>query len=564
MNDSRTGARILVDQLLLQGVNRLFCVPGESFLDVLDALVDAPGMRLIVNRHESASAFMASAYARLTGQPGVAFVTRGPGACNAAVGIHQAAQDSLPVVLFVGQCKSAFLEREAFQEVDYRSMYGSLCKWVAQIDSPERIPELLARAFQTATSGRPGPVVLAIPEDVLGRSAIVGDARCHQAVQAAPSDTQIAALRRLLGKAQRPIVVVGGSGWNAAASDNLCAFAQANQLPVVCAFRYQDVLDNRHPNYVGDAGVGINPQLARRIAEADLVLALGARLGEATTSGYTIVRSPVPTQTLVHAHAGLEELGRVFQAELMINTGMPQLAARLAMMTPIESPVWAGELAQARAELAAWQKRPEVLQGPPVALDPWQLLRDLRAALPADAIIVNGAGNYAAWLHRFFPYFAPGTQLAPSNGSMGYAVPAAIAAKLSAPERTVICVSGDGDFLMSSQELASACQNNAAVLFLVFNNNQYGTIRMHQERRFPGRPIGTTLANPDFVALAQAYGATGLPVRRTEEFPAALAQALAAIRRDRLPALLEISCDPRLLSPTMRVGDDGGTAQVRQ
>ncbi len=564
MNDSRTGARILVDQLLLQGVNRLFCVPGESFLDVLDALVDAPGMRLIVNRHESASAFMASAYARLTGQPGVAFVTRGPGACNAAVGIHQAAQDSLPLVLFVGQCKSGFLEREAFQEVDYRSMYGSLCKWVAQIDSPERIPELLARAFQTATSGRPGPVVLAIPEDVLGQCAVVGNARCHQAVQAAPSDTQIAALRRLLGKAQRPIVVVGGSGWNAAASDNLCAFAQANQLPVACAFRYQDVLDNRHPNYVGDAGVGINPQLARRIGEADLVLALGARLGEATTSGYTIVHSPVPTQTLVHAHAGLEELGRVFQAELMINTGMPQLAARLAMMTPIDAPVWAGELAQARAEFAAWQKRPEVLQGPAVALDPWQLLQDLRAALPADAIIVNGAGNYAAWLHRFFPYFASGTQLAPSNGSMGYAVPAAIAAKLSAPERIVVCVSGDGDFLMSSQELASACQNNAAVLFLVFNNNQYGTIRMHQERRFPGRPIGTTLANPDFVALAQAYGCTGLPVRRTEDFPAALAQALAAIRRDRLPALLEISCDPRLLSPTMRVADDSAAAQIRK
>jgi len=558
MSDSRTGARILVDQLLLQGVNQVFCVPGESFLGVLDALVDSPSVRLIVNRHESASAFMASAYARLTGQPGVAFVTRGPGACNAAVGIHQAAQDSLPVVVFIGQSPSSFLDREAFQEIEPRRLFGSLCKWVAQIDRADRIPEYLARAFQTATSGRPGPVVLAVPEDVLENEAATANARCHQAVQAAPSDTQIAALRRMLGKAQRPIVLVGGTGWTAAASENLCAFAQANQLPVACAFRFQDVIDNRHPNYVGDAGLGINPRLAQRISQADLVLALGARLGEATTSGYTLVQAPVPQQALVHAHAGLEELGRVYQADLMINTGMPQLAARLAMMTPIDSPVWAAELGQARAELAAWQQRPPILLRNAPELDPWQVLQDLRSALPADAIIANGAGNFSAWLHRFFAYRAPGTQLAPSNGSMGYAVPAAIAAKLSAPEKTVVCVSGDGDFLMGAHELATACQTNAAVLFLVFNNGMYGTIRMHQERRYPGRASATTLVNPDFARLLQAHGGTGLHVAHTRDFPGALAQALAAMRRDRLPALIELACDPGLLSPTMRLGEPAG------
>ncbi|HYA65199.1 MAG TPA: thiamine pyrophosphate-binding protein, partial [Burkholderiaceae bacterium] len=462
MSDSRSGARILVDQLLLQGVDRLFCVPGESYLGVLDALIATPSLRLIVNRHESGSAFMAGAYARLTGQPGVAFVTRGPGACNAAIGIHHAYQDSLPLVLLVGQSPTSVLEREAFQEIDCRRLFGSISKWVAQIDRADRIPEFLARAFQSATSGRQGPVVLALPEDVLEQSARTADARCHQSVQAAPSDTQIAALRRMLGKAQRPIVLVGGPGWSAAASENLRGFAEANHLPVACAFRYQDVYDNRHPNYVGDVGLGVNPQLAERIRGADLVLAFGARLGEATTSGYTLLRAPVPDQALVHAHPGLEELGRVYQAELMINTGMPQLAARLAMITPIENPIWADAVVQARAQYRAWQLRPEILSRHPPELDPWQLLQELRATLPDQAIVCNGAGNFSIWLHRFFGYFAPGTQLAPTSGCMGYAVPAAIAAKISAPEKAVVCISGDGDFLMTAQELATACQYNAA------------------------------------------------------------------------------------------------------
>jgi acetolactate synthase-1/2/3 large subunit len=550
MNEARTGARILLDQLLIQGVNRLFCVPGESYLALLDALVDTPSVRLVVNRHESASTFMAGAYARLTGQPGVAVVTRGPGACNAAIGLHSAQQDSLPVVLLVGQAPGAFLERESFQEIDYRKMFGAMVKWVAQVDRVERMPEFVARAFQTAASGRPGPVVLALPEDVLTLAAGVADARCHQAVQAAPSDTQIATLRRMLGRARRPIVIAGGTGWTAAASENLCAFAQANHLPVACAFRFQDVMDNRHPNYVGDAGLGTNPLLAERIRAADLVLAFGPRLDEATTGGYTLLQAPVPQQALVHAHAGLEELGRVFQADLMINTGMPQLAARLAMMTPIDAPAWEGALALARADYAAWQEPPEVVRRHAPVLDPRAVLLALRAALPADAIISNGAGNFAAWLHRFFPYLGPGTQLAPTSGCMGYAVPAAIAAKLCAPEKTVVCISGDGDFLMSAQELATAAHYNAAVLFLVFNNGMYGTIRSHQERRYPGRVIGTSLTNPDFAGLARAYGGTGARVATTAAFAPALAQALADMRARRMPALIELACDPRLLTPT--------------
>ncbi len=557
MNNPRTGARILVEQLLLQGVNQLYCVPGESYLGVLDALLDSPSLRLVVNRHESASAFMAGAYARLTGQPGVAFVARGPGACNAAIGVHCAQQDSLPLVLFVGLSPSGFVEREAFQEVDCRALFGSLCKWVARVDSAERIPELLARAFQCASSGRPGPVVLGLPEDVLEQTSGAGSARCHQPVQAAPSDTQIASLRRMLGKAQSPLVIAGGPGWSAAASENLCRFAEANLLPVVSAFRFQDVMDNRHPNYIGDAGLGINPQLAERIRRADLVLALGARLGEATTGGYELVRSPVPQQLLVHAHAGVEELGRVFQAELLINTGMPQLAARLAMMTPIDRPAWAAQLAPARTQYQDWQRRPALLDRAAPQLDPWELLQQLRGGLPADAIIASGAGNFAAWLHRFFPYLHPGTQLAPTGGCMGYAVPAAIAAKITAPERTVVCVSGDGDFLMSSQELATAAQYGAGVLFLVFNNGMYGTIRMHQEQRYPGRVNGSSLANPDFAQLACAHGASGYRVARTGEFAPALVEALAQIRRSRMPALLELACDPQLLSPSQYLGAPG-------
>jgi acetolactate synthase-1/2/3 large subunit len=550
----RTGARLLVDQLLIQGVNQVFCVPGESYLGVLDALSDfGSAVRLTVNRHESGSVFMADAYARLTGQPGVAFVTRGPGASNAAIGIHNARQDSTPLVLFIGQVDTEHLGREAFQEIDYRQMFGGVAKAVEQVERADRIPEVVARAFQCASSGRPGPVVVALPEDVLGHGVRIADALCHQPVQAAATDTQIATLRGLLRQAQRPLLMLGGAGWTLPARDNLRRFVEANDLPVVCGFRFQDRFDNEHPNYIGDAGIGINPKLADRIRTADLVIAIGLRLGEITTAGYTLLRAPVPEQALVHVHAGLEELGRVYQAQLMINSGMPQFAARLAAMTPIESSGWGEQTRAGRAEYEQWQQRPALYQQREPLLDLWQVMRQLRQAMPRDAIVANGAGNFSVWLHRFFRYGSLGTQIAPTSGCMGYGVPAAIGAKIMAPERTVVCVTGDGDLMMSVQELATAAQYHAGVIFLVLNNAMYGTIRLHQERRFPGRVSGTSLVNPDFTALARSFGAMGAHVTDTAQFAPALSEALAYTRERRLPALIELACDPDLLTPEATV-----------
>ncbi|HQR20805.1 MAG TPA: thiamine pyrophosphate-binding protein [Burkholderiaceae bacterium] len=560
---SRTGARLLVDQLLIQGVNQAFCVPGESYLAVLDALYDAREMiKLIVNRHESGAAYMADAYARLTGQPGVVFVTRGPGATNASIGVHTAFQDSIPLVMFIGQVGNEFAEREAFQEIDYRRMFGPMTKWVAQIDSAARVPEFVARAFQTAASGRPGPVVLALPEDMQAQVADVSDALCHQPVQAAPTDTQIAGMRRLLGRARRPLVIAGGSGWTDAACDNLKRFAEANFLPVATSFRSQAVFDNRHPNYVGDIGIGINPKLAQRVREADLLIAIGPRLGEMTTSGYTLLTAPVPSQTLVHVHAGAEELGRVYQATLAINAGMPQFAARLAMMIPIEEPPWRDALVAARSEYEAWQQRPAVYANAHPALDLWEVVQILRRAVPEDAIITNGAGNFSGWANRFWRYAGLRTQLAPTSGSMGYGVPAAVAAKIIAPERTVVCFAGDGDFMMTVQELATAVQYGAGALFLVFNNAMYGTIRMHQEREFPGREHGTRLANPDFARLAQSFGAFGAAAGTTDEFGTALAHALAFIREKHLPALVELRTDPEVITPNATLSAIRATARL--
>ena len=560
----RTGARILVDQLLIQGVNHAFCVPGESYIAVLDALYDQREMiKLVVTRHESGASFMADAYAKLTGQPGVAFVTRGPGATNAAIGTHTSFQDSTPVILFIGQVGNEFAEREAFQEIDYRRMFGQMTKWVAQIDSAARIPEFVSRAFQVATSGRPGPVVLALPEDMQLREADVADALCHQPVHGAPSDMQVAALRRLLGRAQRPIVILGGSGWTTAACDNLKRFVEANYLPVACAFRAQDLFDNRHPNYVGDVGIGINPKLSQRIKDADLVIAVGARLGEITTSGYSLLDVPVPKQTLVHVHPGAEELGRVYQASLAINAGMPQFASRLAMMVPVEEPPWRPTLEAARAELETWQQRPAVYGHSPVPLDLWEVVQILRRAVPEDTIITNGAGNFSVWAHRFWRYPGMRTQLAPTAGSMGYGVPAAIAAKIAAPERSVVAFAGDGDFLMTGQELATAVQYGAAILVLVFNNSMYGTIRMHQEREYPGRDHGTRLTNPDFARMAEAYGAYGAAVGTTDEFGTALAGALAFMRERRLPALIELRVDPEVITPNATLSAIRATARLR-
>jgi acetolactate synthase-1/2/3 large subunit len=550
MNSPRSCARILVDQWLAQGVNHVFCVPGEAHVPVLDVLLETPSVRLVVNRHESGSTFMAMAYARLTGQPGVAMVSRAPGAANALAGVLAARQDSLPLVLFASTSPLGFAGREAFQEFDAGALFGAHVKRVETVTDAARIPEVVARAFQVATSGRPGPVVVALPEDVIDSSAQAADARCHSPVQAAPSDTQLSALRRSLRGAKRPILLLGGSGWSAAACENLRDFAQASDLPVVCTFRRQDLFDNDHACYAGDAGLGMNPRLAQRIRESDLVLAFGTRLGEVATGGYELLHPPVPGQEVVHAHAGAEELGSVLQGAVLINTGMPQLASRLAMTAPVEDPPWRAATAQARAEYLAWQERPAVLSQLDPALDPWAVVRHLREALPADAIVVNGAGNFAAWLHRFFAWRQPGTQLAPTSGAMGYALAAAVAARIAAPERTVACVTGDGDLLMGAHEFATAARHGAGIVVMVFNNGMYGTIRMHQERHAPGRPSGTALTNPDFCAWARSFGATAHHVRATAEFAPALTAALGEVRARRMPALIELACDARLLSPT--------------
>jgi acetolactate synthase-1/2/3 large subunit len=545
---SRTGGQILVDALHIHGVDTAFGVPGESYLDVLDALHDS-NIRFVINRQEGGAAFMAEAYGKLTGKPGICFVTRGPGATNASIGVHTAYQDSTPMILFIGQVGNDFIDREAFQEIDYRRMFGQMAKWVAQIDRADRIPEYLARAFQVATSGRPGPVVLALPEDMLVSKAEVADTRRYQPVQASPSAAQIGELRTLLAEAKKPIVLLGGGTWNAQACADLQKFAEANELPVACAFRFQDLLDNAHPNYVGDVGIGINPKLAARVRDADLVIAIGPRLGEMTTSGYSLLASPVPRQRLVHIHPDPEELGSVYQAELMIASGAPQAAAMLAAMEPVDASAWRHTVADAKAELAAFQVQPPIFQDGAAPLDLWQMVQQLMAVLPRDAIITNGAGNYATWAHRFYRYGGMRTQLAPTSGAMGYGVPSGVAAKIVHPERTVVTFAGDGEFLMNGQELATAVQYNAGVVILVFNNGMFGTIRMHQEREYPGRVSGTALRNPDFAALAKAYGGHGEVVETTGQFAPALERALAYTREQKLPAVIELRYDADLITP---------------
>ena len=547
----RTGARILVDQLLVHGVDRIFCVPGESYLAVLDALFDVKDrIHLVVNRHESGSSYMADAYGKLTGRPGIAFVTRGPGACNASIGLHSAFQDSTPMILFIGQVGNDFVEREAFQEVDYRRMFGPMTKWVAQIDRADRVSEYVARAFATATSGRQGPVVLALPEDMLIAQAAVADAMPYRMVQASPAAADLDRFGALLAGSTNPIVVAGGTGWDAQACADLQAFSESHAVPVACAFRFQDTFDNRHPHYVGDVGIGINPALAKRIRESDLVIALGIRLGEMTTSGYTLLEVPVPRQPLVHVHPDVAELGRVYQATLPIAAGMKQMTAALRAL-PASPHDRAATIAEARASYERWQDEPPVFRERPQSMNLWRIVRELEAKLPHDFLLANGAGNFASWGHRFHRYPRFRTQLAPSSGAMGYGVPAGIAAKLVDPTRTVVVIAGDGDFLMTGQELATAVGEHAAVLFVVVDNGMYGTIRMQQHRDYPGRVSGTALANPDFAALAESYGAMGINVTTTNAFGDALARAIACIENERRPALIALKADPRIITPAM-------------
>ena len=537
----QTGAQILVDSLITHGASLGFGVPGESYLAVLDAIHEREDeFKFIICRQEGGVANMADAYGKLTGQPGIAFVTRGPGATNASVGIHTAYQDSTPVILFIGQVGNDVVEREAFQEIDFRRMYGPMAKWVAQIDRADRVAEYISHAFHLTTSGRPGPVVLALPEDMQTEMAAAPNVGRYQRVAANPGEFDMHKLRDLLGKAKRPLMMLGGGGWNKQACDDMLAFARAFNLPVCTSFRCQDLIDNRDAHYVGDVSVGLNPKLAERIKGADLLLIVGARLGEWTTANYTLIGIPRPAQKLVHVHAGAEELGRVYQGDLLINSGMPEFAAAAKKLAPVK-PAWDAWTKEARADLEAWQQPVKV----PGKVNMSEIMHFLGKRLPAETIVTNGAGNFAIWVHRFYRYTGFRTQLGPTSGAMGYGVPSAVATKIVHPKRPVVSFSGDGCFLMNGQELATAAQYDLKVLFIVVNNSMYGTIRMHQEKNYPGHVSGTQLKNPDFAALARAYGLHGETVEATADFEAAFERAWAA----KTSALIEVRVDPDAITP---------------
>jgi acetolactate synthase-1/2/3 large subunit len=538
---ARTGGQLLLDALRVHGVDMAFGVPGESYLSVLDAFYEArDDIKFVICRQEGGAAFMADAYGKLTGRPGICFVTRGPGATNASIGIHTAFQDSTPLILFIGQVSSDVSEREAQQEIDYRRMFGQMAKWVAQIDHPGRVPEMVSHAFHLAVSGRPGPVVLALPENMLTATATVADTARYQRVAAHPSAADMNKLRDMLAQARQPFLMLGGSGWNAQACADIKAFAEANALPAGCTYRCQDLFDNRHPNYTGDIAVGLNPALEQRIRSADLLLAVGPRLGSWTTSHYTLIDVPRPKQKFIHVHAGAEELGRVYQGDLLIHAGMPEFAAVARGLAPVNA-TWSNATRAARAEYEAWQKPVAV----PGALNMSEVIAFLRKRLPPETIVTAGAGAYIVWLHRFYQFTGFRTQLGPTSGAMGYGVPSAVAAKLVHPERAVVSFSGDGCFLMNGQELATAALYDAKVIFLVVNNGMYGAIRIHQEMHYPERVIGTDLRNPDFATLARGYGLHGEVVEKTADFAPAFERAWNA----KTAALLELKIDPDAISP---------------
>jgi acetolactate synthase-1/2/3 large subunit len=535
-----SGGQLVVATLRAHRVDMAFCVAGESYLEVLDALFDAPDIHLVTCRQEGGAAFMAEAYGKLTGKPGVLLVTRGPGACNASIGIHTAFQDSTPMVVLVGQVARHQIDREAFQEVDFRRMFAPLAKWVAQIDMAERVPELVNQAFQIAVSGRPGPVVLALPEDMLRDRCAAPVVGPYRAVHAHPGTADLAELRRLLTVAERPVMLVGGSGWSDEACRDIAAFSRANDLPVCCSFRRQDIVDNRLPCFVGDLGTGASPSLVALVKESDLLLAVGARIGEITSQSYSLLGVPDPGKVLIHVHASAEELGRVFRPNLAIQSGMPEFAAAAAALAPVATGRWSAWREAARADYEAGLV-PARAGG---LLDLGAIMGWLRDRLPDDAIVTSDAGNFSGWPNRFLQYRRPGRQLGPTSGAMGYGVPAAVAAKLVHPDRLVVGFCGDGGFMMTGHELATAMLEGTGPIILVFNNAMYGTIRMHQERRFPGRVVGTALKNPDFLALARAYGTFGASVTRTEEFAPAFEEAAA----HKGAAIIELKMDPEIIT----------------
>lgn len=541
---TRHGGQILADHLALLGVRRVFSVPGESFLAALDGLYDS-GIANIVCRQEGGAAMMAEAYGKMTGQPGVCFVTRGPGACNAAAGIHVAMQDSTPMILFVGQIDNRQTDRETFQEVDYRAMFGGLAKWVAQVDHTDRLPEYIARAYRVAMSGRPGPVVLALPENMLSDTSDVPDFAGSLLSINAPDSRSFAAIIDRLHGSTNPLIVVGGPHWDETSAFTLARFAQTTGIAVATAFRRQDYFCNEHAHYAGDLNVGINPRLAARVRSADCLLLIGTRFGDIETQGYTLVDPAHHTKTILHCHADAGEIGRVYGADIgIVGTG-PQAIKRLWEAVQNDPP-WEdfkGQASAAMLDYHAWSTPQES----PGAVKQEQIIHWLSENLPEDAILTNGAGNYAAWLHRYFRYKQHGTQLAPTSGSMGYGFPAAISAALEYPDRTVVCLAGDGCFQMTLNEMSTAVQHGAAPIVVVVNNGRYGTIRMHQEKHYPGRVSGTALVNPDFAALARAYGGHGELVEKTEDFPTAFARAQAAGTL----AVIELKVDSEALATGM-------------
>jgi acetolactate synthase-1/2/3 large subunit len=543
----KTGGQLIVEALEANGTDRIFCVPGESYLAVLDALHDSD-IRTIVCRQEGGAAMMADCQGRLTGRPGVCFVTRGPGATNASAGVHIAMQDSVPMILFIGQIAGHARYREAFQEVDYHAFFGDIAKWVVEIDDAARIPELVTRAFAVATSGRPGPVIVSLPEDMLVSEVEAPQALPFTPVETRPGDAELDRLETLLGEAKRPFVILGGTRWSEDAVAHIRRIAEDWALPIGCSFRRQMLFDHCHENYAGDVGIGLNPKLATAIREADLILLIGGRFGEMPSSDYTLMKSPYPDQKLVHVHVDANELGRVYRPTLAINASPSAFVEAFASRKPKTAPVWASETKQRHADYLAWSTPPKTGPG---AVQMGPIMDYLEGVLPEDAIICNGAGNFATWMHRFHRFRRFNTQAAPTSGSMGYGVPAGVGAKSVFPDREVIVWAGDGDFLMHGQEFATAVQYDLPVIVVILNNGIYGTIRMHQEREYPGRVSGTSLKNPDFAAYARAFGGHGETVETTDAFAPAFERA----RTSGKPAIIEIRLDPEAITPARTLSD---------
>jgi acetolactate synthase I/II/III large subunit len=541
-DNARTGGEILIDQLSIQGVRHVFCVPGESYLAALDAFYGSD-IKLTVCRHESAAAIMAETVGKITGRPGICFVTRGPGATNASAGIHIARQDSSPMIVFVGQVGREMREREAFQELDYRAVFGSIAKWATEIDDPARIPEIVSRAFHTACNGRPGPVVIALPEDMLRERVSVPDATAFESVEIWPGESDISRLQALLAAAKRPIALIGGSRWTEQATLAFARFAERFALPVATTFRRGHLFDALHPCYAGDFGIGPNPKLLARVKGADLVLLIGGRFGEMPSQSYSVFDIPEPQTKLVHVHPGAEELGRVYHAHLAINAAPTAFCLALEKLEAPKDIAWRGESDTAHADYLAWGEKATPVPG---AVNLGEVMVWLRDNLPPDAIITQGAGNFSGWVHRFYRVRKFGGLVGATSGSMGYGLPAALAMQTLYPDRPVVCVAGDGDFLMTGQDFATAVQYKLPVIVLVADNGIYGTIRMHQERDYPGRVIATDLRNPDFVGYALAFGGYGAVVEKTADFPAAFAAARASGK----PSIIHLKIDPEAITPS--------------